>query len=103
MNPNILAAAAVAGIDKIVKSGGAQAVAALAYGTETVPAVDKIVGPGNIYVATAKRKVFGKVGIDIIAGPSEILVLADGGCNAAWVAADLLSQPSTTAWPPPCL
>ena len=92
VNPNILAAAAVAGIDKIVKSGGAQAVAALAYGTETVPAVDKIVGPGNIYVATAKRKVFGKVGIDMIAGPSEILVLADGGCNPAWVAADLLSQ-----------
>ena len=92
VNPNILAAAAVAGIDKIVKSGGAQAVAALAYGTETVRAVDKIVGPGSIYVATAKRKVFGKVGIDMIAGPSEILVLADGGCNAAWVAADLLSQ-----------
>ena len=66
--------------------------AALAYGTESVPAVDKIVGPGNIYVATAKRKVFGKVGIDMIAGPSEILVLADGGCNPAWVAADLLSQ-----------
>lgn len=92
VNPNILAAAAVAGIDKIVKSGGAQAVAALAYGTESVPAVDKIVGPGNIYVATAKRKIFGKVGIDMIAGPSEILVLADGGCNPAWVAADLLSQ-----------
>ena len=92
VNPNILAAAAVAGIDTIVKSGGAQAVAALAYGTESVPAVDKIVGPGNIYVATAKRKVFGKVGIDMIAGPSEILVLADGGCNPAWVAADLLSQ-----------
>ena len=92
VNPNILAAAAVAGIDRIVKSGGAQAVAALAYGTESVPAVDKIVGPGNIYVATAKRKVFGKVGIDMIAGPSEILVLADGGCNPAWVAADLLSQ-----------
>ena len=92
VNPNILAAAAVAGIDKIVKSGGAQAVAALAYGTESVPAVDKIVGPGNIYVATAKRKVFGKVGIDMIAGPSEILVLADGGCNPVWVAADLLSQ-----------
>ena len=92
VNPNILAAAAVAGIDTIVKSGGAQAVAALAYGTESVPAVDKIVGPGNIYVATAKRKVFGKVGIDMIAGPSEILVLADGGCNPAWVAADMLSQ-----------
>ena len=92
VNLNILAAAAVAGIDKIVKSGGAQAVAALAYGTETVPAVDKIVGPGNIYVATAKRKVFGTVGIDMIAGPSEILVLADGKSDPAWVAADLLSQ-----------
>ena len=92
VNPNILAAAAVAGIDRIVKTGGAQAVAALAYSTESVPAVDKIVGPGNIYVATAKRKVFGKVGIDMIAGPSEILVLADGGANPAWVAADLLSQ-----------
>ena len=92
VNPNILAAAAVADIDRIVKTGGAQAVAALAYGTESVPAVDKIVGPGNIYVATAKRKVFGKVGIDMIAGPSEILVLADGGANPAWVAADLLSQ-----------
>lgn len=92
VNPNILAAAAVAGIDRIVKTGGAQAVAALAYGTESVPVVDKIVGPGNIYVATAKRKVFGKVGIDMIAGPSEILVLADGGANPAWVAADLLSQ-----------
>ena len=76
----------------IYKMGGAQAVAALAYGTESVPKVDKIVGPGNIYVATAKRKVFGKVGIDMIAGPSEILVLADGSCNPAWVAADLLSQ-----------
>ena len=92
VNPNILAAAVIAGIDCIFKSGGAQAIAALAYGTESVPAVDKIVGPGNIYVATAKRKVFGKVGIDMIAGPSEILVLADGGCNPAWVAADLLSQ-----------
>lgn len=92
VNPNILAAAAVAGIDRIVKTGGAQAVAALAYGTKSVPAVDKIVGPGNIYVATAKRKVFGKVGIDMIAGPSEILVLADGGANPVWVAADLLSQ-----------
>ena len=88
----ILAAAVIAGIDLIFKTGGAQAVAALAYGTESVPAVDKIVGPGNIYVATAKRKVFGKVGIDMIAGPSEILVLADGTCNPAWVAADLLSQ-----------
>ena len=76
VNPAILAAAVIAGIDLIFKTGGAQAVAALAYGTESVPAVDKIVGPGNIYVATAKRKVFGKVGIDMIAGPSEILVLA---------------------------
>lgn len=92
MNPVILAAAATAGVTKIFKTGGAQAVAALAYGTESIPAVDKIVGPGNIYVATAKRKVFGKVGIDMIAGPSEILVLADGGCDPAWVAADLLSQ-----------
>ena len=83
MNPAILAAAVIAGIDLIFKTGGAQAVAALAYGTESVPAVDKIVGPGNIYVATAKRKVFGKVGIDMIAGPSEILVLADGTCNPA--------------------
>ena len=87
-----LVAAAVAGVDRIFKVGGAQAVAALAYGTETVPAVDKIVGPGGIFVATAKRKVFGKVGIDMIAGPSEILVLADGSCNPKWVAADLLSQ-----------
>ena len=92
VNPAILAAAVTAGIDKIFKTGGAQAVAALAYGTESIPAVDKIVGPGNIYVAAAKRKVFGKVGIDMIAGPSEILVLADGKSNPAWVAADLLSQ-----------
>ena len=92
VDPAILAAAVVAGVTRIFKAGGAQAVAALAYGTESVPAVDKIVGPGNIYVATAKRKVYGKVGIDMIAGPSEILVLADGGCSPAWVAADLLSQ-----------
>ena len=92
VNPVILAAAATAGVTKIFKTGGAQAVAALAYGTQSIPAVDKIVGPGNIYVATAKRKVFGKVGIDMIAGPSEILVLADGGCDPAWVTADLLSQ-----------
>lgn len=92
INPVILAAASVAGVTKIVKAGGAQAIAALAYGTQSVPAVDKIVGPGNVYVATAKRMVFGKVGIDMIAGPSEILVLADSGCNPAWVAADLLSQ-----------
>ena len=90
--PNILAAARVCGVDRVFRVGGAQAVAALAYGTESVPKVDKIVGPGNIYVATAKRKVFGKVGIDMIAGPSEILVLADGTCSPAWVAADLLSQ-----------
>ena len=92
VDPAILVAASVAGVTRIFKAGGAQAVAALAYGTESVPAVDKIVGPGNIYVATAKRKVYGKVGIDMIAGPSEILVLADGGCSPAWVAADLLSQ-----------
>ena len=92
VNPNILAAAHVAGVDRIFKSGGAQAVAALAYGTETVPAVDKIVGPGNAFVAEAKRQVFGKVAIDMIAGPSEILVVADGKSNPAFVAADLLSQ-----------
>ena len=87
-----LAAAKIAGADRIFKVGGAQAVAALAYGTETIPAVDKVVGPGGIFVATAKRKVFGQVGIDMIAGPSEILVLSDGGSDPAWVAADLLSQ-----------
>ena len=92
ISPSALAAAKIAGVTKIFKCGGAQAVAALAYGTETVPAVDKIVGPGGIIVATAKRKVFGKVGIDMIAGPSEILVLADGKCDPRWVAADLLSQ-----------
>ena len=91
-NPDILVAAGLCGVDRVFLSGGAQAIAALAYGTEEIPKVDKIVGPGNIYVATAKRKVFGKVGIDMIAGPSEILVLADGSCNPAWVAADLLSQ-----------
>ena len=87
-----LAAARIAGADRIFKLGGAQAVAALAYGTESVPRVDKIVGPGGIYVATAKRKVFGRVAIDMVAGPSEILVLADGGCRPDFVAADLLSQ-----------
>jgi len=87
-----LAAAKIAGVDKIFKVGGAQAVAALAYGTESIPRVDKIVGPGGVFVATAKRKVFGQVAIDMIAGPSEILVLADGKSNPAWVAADLLSQ-----------
>ena len=90
--PAALAAARIAGADKVFKLGGAQAVAALAYGTESVPKVDKIVGPGGIFVATAKRKVFGLVDIDMIAGPSEILVVADGGCDPRWVAADLLSQ-----------
>ena len=88
----ILAAAKVAGVDRVFKIGGAQAVAALAYGTQSVPRVDKIVGPGNVFVATAKRKVFGQVAIDMIAGPSEILVLADEGCSARCVAADMLSQ-----------
>ncbi len=92
VNPAILAAAKIAGVDRIFKVGGAQAVAALAYGTETVPEVDKIVGPGNAFVAEAKKQVFGKVAIDMIAGPSEILVVADGTCDADVVAADLLSQ-----------
>lgn len=92
VDPAILAAAKIAGVDRIFKIGGAGAVAALAYGTESVPRVDKIVGPGNIFVATAKRRVFGLVDIDMVAGPSEILVVADGGCDPAWVAADLLSQ-----------
>jgi histidinol dehydrogenase len=92
VNPVILAAAKMAGIDKIFKVGGAQAVAALAYGTESIPRVDKIVGPGNAFVAEAKKQVFGKVAIDMIAGPSEILVVADGASDAAHVAADLLSQ-----------
>ncbi len=92
VNPVILAAARVAEVDRIFKVGGAQAVAALAYGTETIPKVDKIVGPGNAYVAQAKRQVFGMVSIDMIAGPSEILVVADSKSNASHVAADLLSQ-----------
>lgn len=92
VNPVILAAAKIAGIDKIFKVGGAQAVAALAYGTESIPKVDKIVGPGNAFVAEAKKQVFGQVSIDMIAGPSEILVVADGKSNPAHVAADLLSQ-----------
>jgi histidinol dehydrogenase len=92
INPVILAAAKVAGVDRIFKIGGAQAVAALACGTESVPKVDKIVGPGNAFVAEAKKQVFGKVAIDMIAGPSEILVIADGKSNPAFVAADLLSQ-----------
>ncbi|MEK8088946.1 histidinol dehydrogenase [Thermithiobacillus plumbiphilus] len=92
LNPLVLAAAALAGVDRVFTIGGAQAVAALAYGTESIPAVDKIVGPGNIYVATAKRMVFGRVGIDMIAGPSEILVISDGQTDPDWLAMDLLSQ-----------
>jgi len=91
-NDLVLAAAAIAGVDLVVGIGGAQAVAALTYGTATVPRVDKIVGPGNIYVATAKRLVFGAVGIDMIAGPSEIVVVCDGGTDADWIAMDLFSQ-----------
>jgi histidinol dehydrogenase len=92
INPEVLAAAKIAGVDRIFKIGGAQAVAALAYGTESIPRVDKIVGPGNAFVAEAKKQVFGKVSIDMIAGPSEILVIADGQSDAAVVAADMLSQ-----------
>lgn len=92
VRPEILAAAKIAGVDKIYKIGGAQAVAALAYGTETVKKVDKIVGPGNAFVAEAKKQVFGRVAIDMIAGPSEILIVADGRCNPKFVAADMLSQ-----------
>ena len=92
VNELVLAAAYVAGVDRVVTVGGAQAVAALAYGTETVPKVDKIVGPGNIFVATAKKKVFGIVGIDMIAGPSEILVVCDGKTDPDWIAMDLFSQ-----------
>jgi histidinol dehydrogenase len=88
----VLAAAAIAGVDRVVTVGGAQAVAALAYGTETIPKVDKIVGPGNIYVATAKRAVFGLVAIDMIAGPSEILVICDGQTDPDWIAMDMFSQ-----------
>lgn len=92
VNDLVLAAAAIAGVDRVFAIGGAQAVAALAYGTESVPAVDKIVGPGNAYVASAKRIVFGKVGIDMIAGPSEILVVCDGRTDPDWIAVDLFSQ-----------
>ncbi len=92
INPLVLAAARLAGIDEIYRVGGAQAVAALAYGTQTISPVDKIVGPGNAFVAAAKRQVFGKTGIDMIAGPSEVLVLADGDANPDWIAADLLAQ-----------
>lgn len=92
INELVLAAAAISGVDRVFSIGGAQAVAALAYGTDTVPPVDKIVGPGNIYVATAKRMVFGTVGIDMIAGPSEILVVCDGKTDPDWIAMDLFSQ-----------
>jgi histidinol dehydrogenase len=92
LNPLVLAAAVEAGVDRIFAMGGAQAIAALAYGTQTIPKVDKIVGPGNIYVTTAKRTVFGACGIDMIAGPSEILVLCDGHTNPNWIAMDLFSQ-----------
>ncbi len=91
-NQLVLAAAHIAGVDRVFTVGGAQAIAALAYGTETIPAVDKIVGPGNIYVATAKKLVFGQVGIDMIAGPSEILIICDGGTDPDWIAMDLFSQ-----------
>ena len=92
LNPLVLAAAAIAGVDRLFTLGGAQAIGALAYGTETVPRVDKIVGPGNIFVATAKRAVFGAVGLDMVAGPSEILVVCDGQTNPDWIAMDLFSQ-----------
>jgi histidinol dehydrogenase len=92
LNPLILAAAKLAGIDDLFRIGGAQAIAALAYGTETIAPVAKIVGPGNAFVAAAKRMVFGKVGIDMIAGPSEVLIVADSGGNPDWIAADLLAQ-----------
>src|SRR3990172_3045967 len=91
-NALVLAAAAIAGVDRVFTIGGAQAVAALAYGTQTIPRVDKIVGPGNAYVAAAKRRVFGTVGIDMVAGPSEILVICDGGTDPDWIAMDLFSQ-----------
>jgi len=92
LNPAILVAAHIGGIETIFKIGGAQAIAAMAYGTQTIPRVDKIVGPGNLYVAMAKRMVFGEVSIDSIAGPSEILVISDGTGSPAWIAADLISQ-----------
>jgi histidinol dehydrogenase len=92
LDPLVLAAANLAGVDEVYRIGGAQAIAALAYGTGTIAPVAKIVGPGNAYVAAAKRLVFGRVGIDMIAGPSEVLILADGEANADWIAADLLAQ-----------
>src|SRR5205823_3675387 len=92
LDPLVLAAAKLAGVDEIFRIGGAQAIAALAHGTETIPPVFKVVGPGNAYVAAAKRLVFGKIGIDMIAGPSEVLIVADRNANADWIAADLLAQ-----------
>ena len=92
VNPMVMAAAVIAGVDRVFTIGGAQAVAALAYGTETIPQVDKIVGPGNAYVASAKQQVFGQVGIDMLAGPSEVLVICDASANPEWVAMDLFSQ-----------
>jgi histidinol dehydrogenase len=92
LNPLVLAAARIAGVDEVFRIGGAQAVAALAYGTETIAPVDKIVGPGNAYVAAAKRRVFGTVGIDMIAGPSEVLIVADADNDPSWIAIDLLAQ-----------
>jgi histidinol dehydrogenase len=92
VNSHVLAAAAIAGVDQVFAIGGAQAIAALAFGTQSVPRVDKIVGPGNIYVATAKRQVFGQVGIDMIAGPSEVVVICDRGADPDWVAMDLFAQ-----------
>ncbi len=92
LNQNVMAAAAIAGVDRVFKIGGAQAIAALAYSTQTIPKVDKIVGPGNAYVAAAKRMVFGEVGIDMIAGPSEVLVISDASVNPEWVAMDLFAQ-----------
>jgi len=92
LSPLVLAAAAIAGVDRVVTVGGAQAIAALAYGTQSIPKVDKIVGPGNVYVATAKRMVFGSVGLDMVAGPSEILVICDGKTDPDWIAMDLFSQ-----------
>ena len=92
LNPIVLAAASIAGVDRVFAVGGAQAIAAMAYGTQTIPKVDKIVGPGNIYVATAKRMVFGAVGLDMVAGPTEILVICDGKTDPDWIAMDLFSQ-----------
>src|SRR5476649_394003 len=91
-NPLVLAAALLGGVDRVFTIGGAQAIGALAYGTQSIPAVDKICGPGNAYVAAAKRRVFGTVGIDMIAGPSEVLIIASKGTDPEWIAADLLAQ-----------